>query len=393
MTTPLPPSTDFTAAANQGAAKTFVTSLRTYLNDLLGPLGHGFDAALVSAPRRITVAGTADAMTATLVPAITAYTTGMRVTALLPGANTVTGPTINLNSLGNKTVKKKSGTGAKVALVAGDYNATLPFELEYDGTDFVLLNPLVAARTDIASAATLDLSATSGGLRITGTTTVTAVTLASGQRRVATADVALPLTNGASLILPGAANYTCTAGDILLFIGEPAGVVRVAIWKANGTAVVAPAAALDKVVQVVEATPYVTYSSTATSFPYDDNVPQNTAGAQWNSVTITPTNASNRLRIEAEFSLVMGSGATDAAAAIFQDSNANALATSYVYVPGSYDEQLRVIHEMAAGTTSATTFKVRAGCAGATLYINGNASVRKGGGTAACRMRVTEIKP
>lgn len=239
MTTPLPPSTDYTAAANQLAKKTFMTAVRTYLNDFLGPLGHGFDAALVSAPRRITVAGTADAMTATLVPAITAYTTGMRVTALLPGANTVTGPTLNLNSLGNKTVKKKSGTGAKVALVAGDYNATLPFELEYDGTDFVLLNPLVAARADIASAGTLDLSATSGALRITGTTTVTAVTLASGQMRFATADAALPLTHGANLILPGSANYTCAAGDALLFTGEPSSVVRVRIWKADGTAVVA----------------------------------------------------------------------------------------------------------------------------------------------------------
>ena len=237
MPTPLPAATDYTAAANQGAKKTFMTALRTSLAELFGSAGHGFDGALLAAPRRITLAGTADAMTATLAPAITAYTTGMRVTGLLPGANTVTGPTLHLNALGAKTIKKRSGTGAKVALVAGDYNATLPFEFEYDGTDFVLLNPLVAARADVASAGTLDLSATSGSLRITGTTAVTAVTLASGQLRHAIADGALPLTHGASLILPGAANYTCAAGDALLFIGEPSGVVRVAIWKADGTAV------------------------------------------------------------------------------------------------------------------------------------------------------------
>ena len=147
------------------------------------------------------------------------------------------------------------------------------------------------------------------------------------------------------------------------------------------------------IVQVVEATPYVTYSSTATSFPYDDNIPQNTAGAQWNSVTITPTNASNRLRIEAEFSLVQGSGASDAAAAIFQDSNANALAVSYIYTPAAYDLQMRVTHEMAAGiAASPTTFKVRAGGNGTTLYVNGSSAARKGGGTSAVRMRVTEIK-
>jgi len=97
------------------------------------------------------------------------------------------------------------------------------------------------ARVDVASAATLDLDAaavTSDYLRLTGTTGVTAVTLADGQRRIAVAGGAVPITHGASLILPGAANYTCAAGDLLLFIGEAAGVVRVMIWKADGTPVV-----------------------------------------------------------------------------------------------------------------------------------------------------------
>jgi len=241
MTTPLPAATDYTSAANQAAKKTFMTSVRTFLADLLGTAGHGFDGALLAAPRRVTFVGTADAITSTLAPAPAAYVTGMCITGLLPGANTITGPTINLNSLGVRTAKKRSGTGAKVALVIGDYNGVLPFEFEYDGTDFILLNPLVPARVDIASAATLDLSATSGNLRITGTTAVTAVTLASGQMRRATADAALPLTNGASLVIQGAQSYTCTAGDSLTFIGEPAGVVRVIVDKADGTPVVGSA--------------------------------------------------------------------------------------------------------------------------------------------------------
>jgi hypothetical protein len=44
MPTPLPPSTDFTAAADQGAAKAFVTSQRTFLADLLGTTGVVADA-------------------------------------------------------------------------------------------------------------------------------------------------------------------------------------------------------------------------------------------------------------------------------------------------------------------------------------------------------------
>lgn len=96
---------------------------------------------------RFTAGGTVDAMTGTLSPAIASYTAGLRVTTTPGGANTVTGPTLNLNSLGAKTIKKRDASGSKVALVAGDYNGSGPFDFEYDGTDFVLLNPLVKAMT------------------------------------------------------------------------------------------------------------------------------------------------------------------------------------------------------------------------------------------------------
>jgi len=97
------------------------------------------------------------------------------------------------------------------------------------------------ARVDVASAATIDLDAaavTSDYIRLTGTTEVTAVTLAAGQRRLAVAGGVVPITHGASLILPGAADYTCATGDLLLFVGEAAGVVRVMIWKGDGTPVI-----------------------------------------------------------------------------------------------------------------------------------------------------------
>lgn len=44
MPTPLPPSTDFTAAADQAAVKTFMTAVRTFLADLLGTTGVVADA-------------------------------------------------------------------------------------------------------------------------------------------------------------------------------------------------------------------------------------------------------------------------------------------------------------------------------------------------------------
>lgn len=97
------------------------------------------------------------------------------------------------------------------------------------------------AAADIASATTLDLtsnSASSGTIRVTGTTTTTAITLEDGQTRLLRAAAAWPITHSASLVCPGGVSYTCTAGDIILAIGEASSVVRLAIWKADGTPVV-----------------------------------------------------------------------------------------------------------------------------------------------------------
>ena len=131
---------------------------------------------------RFTAGGTADAITGTLAPAIGSYVAGLRVTTTLGGANTVTGPTLNLNSLGTKTIKKRDSGGTKVALVAGDYNASGPFDFEYDGTDFILLNPLPAAVTSNSSvpvrqtvlSGPVDSSGFSAFGGSTGSTTVTA---------------------------------------------------------------------------------------------------------------------------------------------------------------------------------------------------------------------------
>lgn len=97
------------------------------------------------------------------------------------------------------------------------------------------------AWVDVASAATVDLdanAASSDKLRITGTTTTTAITLADGQQRLLRAAGAWPITHGASLIVPGSVSYTCAAGDLILAIGEAGSVVRLMIWKADGTPVV-----------------------------------------------------------------------------------------------------------------------------------------------------------
>lgn len=79
----------------------------------------------------------------------------------------------------------------------------------------------------IASATTTNLNAAGGdNVHVSGTTTITAITLAQGHERTVVFDGALILTNGASLILPGGANITTAAGDTAIFRGEASSVVR-----------------------------------------------------------------------------------------------------------------------------------------------------------------------
>jgi hypothetical protein len=80
---------------------------------------------------------------------------------------------------------------------------------------------------DIASAATINLETSTGDLvDVTGTTTITAITLNDGHERTVRFTGVLTLTNGASLVLPGAANITTAAGDFAVFRGYAASVVR-----------------------------------------------------------------------------------------------------------------------------------------------------------------------
>ncbi len=97
---------------------------------------------------------------------------------------------------------------------------------------------------DIASAGTINLETATGDLvDVTGTTAITAVTLNEGHERTVRFTGILTLTNGASLILPGAANIATAAGDVAIFRGYASGLVRcIAYTRASGKSVIFPAA-------------------------------------------------------------------------------------------------------------------------------------------------------
>jgi hypothetical protein len=85
---------------------------------------------------------------------------------------------------------------------------------------------------DIASAGTLNLDTATGDLvDVTGTTSITAITLAEGKSATVRFTGALTLTHGASLVIPGAKNITTVAGDIATFRGYASSIVRLASYQ------------------------------------------------------------------------------------------------------------------------------------------------------------------
>lgn len=128
-----------------------------------------------------------------------------------------------------------------------------------------------------------------------------------------------------------------------------------------------------------------------TDIPFDDTIPQNTEGDQYFSLAITPTNSSHILVIEFT-GWGSYSGNDNITMALFQDSTANALAASGIENNGAgYKIPLTFRHVMTAGTTSATTFKIRiGGTTGGTFTLNGVASSRIYGGVSASGLMITE---
>lgn len=102
-----------------------------------------------------------------------------------------------------------------------------------------------ARGADIASASTINLTTATGDIvDVTGTTAITAITLADGIERKVRFTGALTLTHGASLILPSSANITTAAGDFATFRGYAAGVVRCTAYQPASGAPVSGASVL-----------------------------------------------------------------------------------------------------------------------------------------------------
>lgn len=105
-------------------------TLNTFLNSLVTQLPIFYAADT----------GTANTYAATLPLNVVSYITGMRVYLKVLHANTAAS-TININSLGTKSIKTTNGN----ALIANNLIVGMIAELVYDGTNFQLLNPQIGA--------------------------------------------------------------------------------------------------------------------------------------------------------------------------------------------------------------------------------------------------------
>lgn len=165
-------------------------------------------------------------------------------------------------------------------------------------------------------------------------------------------------------------------------------------WRGDGTW--ATPSGTSKVVQMVKAETGAVATGT-TTIPADDTVPQNTEGTEFMTLAVTPTSASNVLKIDVVAMMSCATASRTICVALFQDSTASALAVMAISLTASSAFGMLPIsftHHMTAGTTSSTTFKVRAGVeTSGTVTFNGSNGARFYGGVVASSITITELTP
>ena len=163
--------------------------------------------------------------------------------------------------------------------------------------------------------------------------------------------------------------------------------------KINDSAVTSAKVATGVAVQVAFSNSSAVATGT-TTIPQDDTIPQITEGTEFLTVSITPKSATNNLVIQVNLMASYSVATGVIIVALFQDSTANALAVSSAYqTTATGNLQIPLIFSMPAGTTSSTTFRVRAGSNSAgTFTLNGSSGARQYGTASKSSIVVTEYK-
>lgn len=131
-----------------------------------------------------------------------------------------------------------------------------------------------------------------------------------------------------------------------------------------------------------------------TTISLANTIPTSSAGDQYMSLAITPKSAASKLIIDVVIFLA-NSATVTLAAILLQDSTANALAAGLATNSGAGTAVcIAFRHVMTSGTTSATTFKVRAGAGSAgTTTFNGSGGTQIFGGILSSSIVIQEVLP
>ena len=130
-----------------------------------------------------------------------------------------------------------------------------------------------------------------------------------------------------------------------------------------------------------------------TPIPFDDTKPQNTEGDQYLSVSITPTDALNKLLVLINVNFGV-SGANWAQIALFRDAEVDAVAVSSEYVAGAnHTVTMGIRVGLNADSTTLQTYKLRIGVNGSgTITLNGANGSRRFGGASSSSIQIFEYQ-
>jgi len=293
------------------------------------------------------------------------------------------------------------GIGSLVTLIARD-------EVLHTRMDYAILNITAASSLVLSSGSTL--GATSGaalrvwivGFNDGGTFRIGAVNCLSGTSimslmdddiQSSTAEGGAGAADSAQVIYTGTA-VTSKAMRVLGY-AEWSSLTTAGTWTTpTKVQTFGPGIKLPGDVVQVQRNATGALATGTTLIPFDDTIPQNTEGDQYMSQAITPRSAANVLAVRAQGSYSNTASGTDTMIqALFQDSTAGALAcTAEAKGVSSGPVLLATTYAMKAGTTSATTFKIRAGqqTAGTTNF-NGYNGTRIFGGVVSSFIEVREV--